>query len=139
MERMGSFQRHVLVVGAKNEALERIAPMLRRAEFNVHTAEPSPVVFDLANEVTLEGTVTGFRWTNPHAWIELSVSNPNVEDGSWDIELTSPQHLVRAGWRATSVEVGDTVKIVMNPLRTGEPIGKFVSVTLPDGRILTER
>lgn len=44
---MGSFQRHVLVVGADEEALERIAPMLRRAEFNVHTATPSPVVFDL--------------------------------------------------------------------------------------------
>ena len=99
----------------------------------------SPVVFDQATEVTLEGTVTGFRWTNPHAWIELSVPNPLGEDNTWDIELTSPQHLVRAGWRATSVEAGDTVSIVINPLRTGEPVGKFVSVTLPDGRILKER
>ena len=99
----------------------------------------SPVVFDQATEVTLEGTVTGFRWTNPHAWIELSVPNPLGEDNTWDIELTSPQHLVRAGWRATSVEAGDTVSIVINPLRTGELVGKFVSVTLPDGRILKER
>ena len=102
-------------------------------------AHHSPVVFDLATEVTLEGRVTGFRWTNPHAWIELSVPDPDGEDAAWDIELTSPQHLIRAGWRRTSVEVGDEVSIVMNPLRTGEQVGKFVSVTLPDGEILTER
>ena len=102
-------------------------------------AHHSPVVFDQATEVTLEGTVTGFRWTNPHAWIELSVSRADGGQDAWDIELTSPQHLIRAGWRATSVGVGDQVSIVMNPLRTGEPVGKFVSVTLPDGEILSER
>lgn len=47
MEEMGTFQRHVLVVGAEEETMGQIAPMLRRAEFNVHTAAPSPVVFDL--------------------------------------------------------------------------------------------
>ena len=102
-------------------------------------AHHSPVVFDLTTEVTLDGTVTGFRWTNPHAWIELSVPRADGGEDAWDIELTSPQHLRRAGWRATSVGVGDEVSIVMNPLRTGEPVGKFVSVELPDGEILTER
>jgi len=47
MDGMRSYQRHVLMVGADEDALERIAPMLRRAEFDVHTAAPSPVVFDL--------------------------------------------------------------------------------------------
>lgn len=47
MEAMGSFQRHVLVVGAEPAALERIAPMLRRAEFDVHSATPTPEIFGL--------------------------------------------------------------------------------------------
>lgn len=51
---MSSFQRHVLVIGAKPDAMIRIAPMLRRAEFNVHTAEPSPVVFDLVLGTSFE-------------------------------------------------------------------------------------
>jgi hypothetical protein len=106
-------------------------------------AHHSPVVFDLAQEVTLDGTVTGFRWTNPHAWIQLTVPDRSPgQDGDgevWDVELTSPQHLVRAGWRATSVQAGDEVRIVVNPLRSGESIGKFVSVRLPDGQVLTER
>lgn len=51
---MSSFQRHVLVIGAKPDTMNRIAPMLRRAEFNVHTAEPSPVVFDLVLGTSFE-------------------------------------------------------------------------------------
>jgi uncharacterized protein (TIGR02266 family) len=54
MKGMGSFQRHVLVIGADKNAMDRIAPMLRRAEFNVHTAEPSPVVFDLVLGTSFE-------------------------------------------------------------------------------------
>ncbi|MEE4270444.1 MAG: PilZ domain-containing protein [Thermoanaerobaculales bacterium] len=51
---MRSYQRHVLMVGADEDALERIAPMLRRAEFDVHTAAPSPVVFDLVLGTSFE-------------------------------------------------------------------------------------
>jgi CheY-like chemotaxis protein len=54
MEVMRSLSRHVLVVGAEEDALNRIAPMLRRAEFSVHTAEPSPVVFDLVLGTSFE-------------------------------------------------------------------------------------
>ena len=39
--------RHVLVVGADDTAVERIAPMLRRAEFEVHTVQASAFVLDL--------------------------------------------------------------------------------------------
>jgi hypothetical protein len=27
---------------------------------------------------------------------------------------------------------------MINPLRTAEPAGKFVSITLPDGKVLTD-
>ena len=60
MEGMGSFQRHVLVVGANQDAMDSIAPMLRRAEFSVHTAEPSPVVFDLVLGTSFELVLVGY-------------------------------------------------------------------------------
>ncbi len=50
----------MLVVGAEPDALERIAPMLRRAEFNVHSAEPSPVVFDLVLGTSFELVLVGY-------------------------------------------------------------------------------
>ena len=102
-------------------------------------AHHSPVVFDLASEITLEGVVTGFRWTNPHAWIELSVTGDGGAAEPWAIEMNGPAHLVRAGWTRSTLTVGDRVTIVANPLRTDEPVGKFVSVVLPDGRELDER
>jgi CheY-like chemotaxis protein len=60
MGEMASFQRHVLVVGADAPALERIAPMLRRAEFDVHTAGPSPEIFGLLLGTTFELILVSF-------------------------------------------------------------------------------
>lgn len=103
------------------------------------TGHHSPVVFDLATDITLEGEVTGFRWTNPHAWIELNVAGDAGAAERWDIEMNGPAHLVRAGWTRSTLSVGDRVRIVANPLRTDETVGKFVSIVLPDGRELNER
>jgi hypothetical protein len=99
----------------------------------------SPAVFDQTREITLVGKVTEFRWTNPHSWIALEVAMDNGPSEAWDVELTSPNYLVRAGWKSTTVKPGDEVTIVVNPLRTNERVGKFVSIELPSGQHLTER
>ena len=102
-------------------------------------AHHSPAVFDLTKEVKLVGVVKEFRWTNPHSWVELSVRNAKGELEAWAVEMTGPSHLVRAGWKSTTLKVGDEVTITANPLRTDEKVGKFVSVTLGNGQVLTER
>ncbi len=102
-------------------------------------AHHSPAVFDLTKQVKLAGVVTGFRWTNPHSWIELTVRNEKGVAEPWSVEMTGPTHLVKAGWKSNTVKNGDEVTIMMNPLRTDEKVGKFVSVTFSDGRVLTER
>jgi len=33
----------------------------------------------------------------------------------------------------------DKISVVANPLRSGEPSGKYVAITLPDGRVLGEQ
>jgi hypothetical protein len=99
-------------------------------------AHHSPVVFDLTKEVKLAGTVKEFRWSNPHSFIELNVKG---EKDPWAIEMNGPAALVKAGWRSTTLKAGLPVTVVINPLRTNEKVGKFVSITLPDGKQLTER
>jgi hypothetical protein len=42
------------VVGAKKTGLERVAPMLRRADFSVHSVEPSPFLLDLVLSTAFE-------------------------------------------------------------------------------------
>ena len=66
---------------------------------------------------------------------------PNAKGGTdtWSVEMTSPAFLLRAGWKASSVKSGDKVSITLRPMRSGEPGGLFVSITLPDGRVLGER
>jgi len=51
---MADCRQHVLVVGARNGGLERVAPMLRRADFSVHTVEPSPFLLDLVLSTAFE-------------------------------------------------------------------------------------
>ena len=39
-------------------------------------AHHSAAMFDSAKEVTLQGTVKEFQFTNPHSWIQLNVADP---------------------------------------------------------------
>jgi CheY-like chemotaxis protein len=51
---MADSRQHVLVVGARKAGLERVAPMLRRADFSVHSVEPSPFLLDLVLSTEFE-------------------------------------------------------------------------------------
>ena len=93
---------------------------------------------DRTKTVTITGVVKEFRWTNPHSWIDLEVTDakgPTV----WSVEMNPPPYLVRSGWKASTLKAGDKISVTLNPIRTGEPGGIFVSVTLADGRVLDGR
>lgn len=51
---MADSRQHVLIVGAKDAGLDRVAPMLRRAEFSVHSVDPSPFLLDLVLSTAFE-------------------------------------------------------------------------------------
>jgi hypothetical protein len=102
-------------------------------------AHHSPVIFDRTKEVKLAGVVKEFRWSNPHSWIELNVRNDSGDVENWAVEMGSPNSLVKAGWKSTIIKPGDEVTIVVHPLRTAEKAGQFVSITLANGQVLTER
>ena len=102
-------------------------------------AHHSPVMFDRSTTKTLVGTVVEFAWTNPHASIQLDVPNEKGGVDRWGVELGSPQSMARTGWRSSIVKPGDKVTVVVNPLKSGEFGGIFVSMTLPDGRKLGGR
>ena len=95
--------------------------------------------FDRAKNVTLVGTVKQFKWANPHSWIELEITNDKGAVETWNIEMTAPFVLVRAGWKSTSLKPGDKVTVVGHPQKSGEPGALFVSVTTADGQTLTDR
>jgi hypothetical protein len=102
-------------------------------------AHHSPVMFDRTATKTLVGTVVQFTWTNPHSAIQLDVRNESGGVDRWGVELGSPQSMARNGWRSNIIKPGDTITVVVNPLKSGEFGGIFVSLTLPDGRKLGGR
>lgn len=101
-------------------------------------AHHSPAVFDRNKEVKLTGVVKEFRWSNPHSFIELDVRSEKGDIERWAVEMNPPSYLVKAGWKSSTVKPGDSVTIIVNPLRTSEKVGKFLSITLPGGQVLTE-
>jgi len=99
-------------------------------------AHHSFAMFDQSQTVTLKGTVADFRWTNPHVFIELAVKNANGADEQWSIEMTSPEHLARAGWRPGTLKPGDAVTLSIHPMRDGVKGGQYLSGTGPSGPLL---
>jgi hypothetical protein len=93
-------------------------------------------IFDQSKSVTLHGTVRELQWTNPHCFIQMLVSTQNTIN-EWSIEMHSPSIMYRVGWRPGSFRPGDTVTVVINPLRDGTNGGSLVSATDASGRVLT--
>jgi hypothetical protein len=94
---------------------------------------------DRSKTVTVEGTIKQFRWANPHSWIEMEVTNKAGATEVWNLEMLPPSFLIRAGWTKSTIKAGDKVTVVANGFVNGDPGGIFVSITLPDGRTLTQR
>ena len=93
---------------------------------------------DRTRTTTVTGVVKEFRWTNPHSWIDLEVTDAKGT-ALWSVEMNPPPFLIRAGWKSSTLKAGDRVSVTLNPIRTGEPGGIFVSVKLADGRVLDGR
>jgi hypothetical protein len=92
--------------------------------------------FDRSRQVTLSGVVKEFQWNNPHAWIQIVVTDERGRKTEWGAECGSPNMMARTGWKRTTLEPGDKVVAVVNPLRDGRPNGSLVKITLADGTVL---
>lgn len=87
-------------------------------------------MFDTSKEVTLDGTVKEFQWTNPHAWVQIMVRDAAGKEVEWAIEGSSPNNLSRFGWTRTSVKAGDRAQIVIHPMKNGQIGGSLVKITI---------
>ena len=99
-------------------------------------AHHSFTMFDQSKTVTLHGTVKDFRWTNPHVFIQLLVKSDQGNEEEWSIEMTSPEHLSRAGWRPGTLKPGDPVTLMIHPLHDNSKGGQYLSGTGPNGPLL---
>ncbi|HKV05842.1 MAG TPA: DUF6152 family protein [Candidatus Acidoferrales bacterium] len=114
--------------------LVAIAAMLTASSALAHH---SFAMFDQSKTVTIQGTVKDFRWTNPHVFIQVMVKNDQGVEEEWSIEMTSPEHLVRTGWKPGTLKPGDKITLNIHPLRDGNiKGGQYLNGTGPDGPLI---
>jgi hypothetical protein len=92
--------------------------------------------FDLRSTVAVEGTVTKVEWKSPHARLYVDAKDENGEVVSWDLELPSPNTLMRRGWKRDSLQVGDYVKVTASPARNFPTIAIATSIKDREGNAL---
>lgn len=94
------------------------------------------VFFDETRNVRVEGVVTAFRFTNPHATIVLDVVASDGQSHEWRVETNAPVVLQRRGWSRTSLRAGERVIIDGWPSRDGRLYMRMRSATAADGRVI---
>lgn len=99
------------------------------------SAHHSFAMFDNTRENWLEGTISDFQWTNPHTWIQVEVTAADGTSVEWSLEGGSPSILSRTGWKRTALQKGDKVRILIYPLKSGEPGGSFIEVHKEDSTV----
>ena len=99
-------------------------------------AHHSFAMFDNQKDITIEGTIKEFQWTNPHSWIQVLVPDGAGGMKEWSVEGGSPNGLARQGWHSTSLKPGDKVQVAIHPMKNGSAGGSLIGVTLPTGEKL---
>jgi hypothetical protein len=97
------------------------------------SAHHSGAPYDSSKQIEVSGTVEEWSFGNPHAWLRLVVKDEEGNDVQWNIEATSANILLRQGWRRNTVKYGDTITVLIHPLRDGSPGGSLMGARLADG------
>lgn len=81
-------------------------------------AHHSAAAFDTQQEVKTSGTVTTYRFANPHVYITLQAKKADGSTVVLEVEAGAASVLNGLGFTRSSIAVGDVVTIVGNPARS---------------------
>jgi len=99
-------------------------------------AHHGTAAFENEKKVTVKGTVTEWLWSNPHCLLGVDVKGDDGKIVHWVGEVQNPVSMTNVGWSKAAIKVGDEVTITLLPVKNGLPLGRLVSVALPDGKLL---
>ena len=100
-------------------------------------AHHGTAAFENGTKVTLNNAVvTEWLWSNPHCLLQFDVKGDDGKVVHWVGETQNPVSMTDRGWSKSAIKAGDEVTIVMLPVKNGMPLGRVVSVVLPNGKTL---
>lgn len=92
--------------------------------------------YDASKSLTLKGVVTEWWWANPHCLLMFDVKNADGTVSHWITETQAPINMIPSGWSKESFKPGDRISVDVEPAKSGKPIGRIETVTLPNGKTL---
>ena len=98
------------------------------------SAHHSATMFEQTKQITVEGVVKEFQYTNPHSWLLVDVTDKNGKVTTWGFEAEGPSTLQRAGIRPSVFPVGTKVAMTGRPMKDGTPRAIWVLAVKDDGK-----
>ena len=92
--------------------------------------------YDSNKPIKLTGKVVEMRWSNPHAWIYITVTGKDGKVVKWAWETGGANALYRRGWRKEDLVAGTELVIDGYQARNGSTTANATSITFKDGRRL---
>jgi len=89
--------------------------------------------FDSKSTMTFQGTVTDFRFLNPHSVVEFDVKDDKGQVQKWQGELTSASRLAAKGWTATTLEPGNELTISGYRAQSGVRVLRITKILSSNG------
>jgi hypothetical protein len=96
--------------------------------------------YDANKPVNVQGVVAKLAWVNPHAYIYVDAKDASGKITRYAFETSSPNALLRRGWKRDSLKEGDQVTVDgylakdPRPLTDGSLHGNARLVTLAGGK-----
>ncbi|MBI2185838.1 MAG: hypothetical protein HYU37_01800 [Acidobacteria bacterium] len=95
------------------------------------------VEYDARKPIEGTGVISKVEWTNPHMRVYIDVTDEKGVVTSWNLELGSPNSVLRRGWTRADLKVGDNVSFKGYGGRKILTRAVADSITLSDGRAFT--
>ena len=99
-------------------------------------AHHGTAAFESDKKLTLKGTVTEWLWSNPHCLLQFDVKGNDGKLVHWIGETQNPVTMTNMGWSKAAMKAGDEVTVILVPVKNGLPLGRVVTVVLPNGKTL---
>jgi hypothetical protein len=96
-------------------------------------AHHSFAMFDLSEHQLVEGTVEAWNYNSPHSWLHIQAVDKNGEMQTWSFEGAAPVHATRQGVNGNTFRKGESIRVVMSPIRDGRNAGAMCFVVKQDG------
>lgn len=92
--------------------------------------------FDTTKKLTVKGTVVEWFWANPHCFLRFDVKGEDGQTVQWVVETQSGPNILPLGYTKQTFKPGDEVTVTLQPVRNGRPLGRLLTVVLPNGKKL---